>query len=122
MPASEMTAALRNARFRRVGNIGESDTVFARFVGHQARARAARSHDQDAPAARHRLVRRHLRRAQERFHCVGGDHAELAKRRLINFAGAGHARRVRHRGDRAALRFADFEHDDGLADLMRALR
>ena len=52
---------------------------------------------------------------------IGRNHAVLAKRRFVNFARAGHARRVRHGGDRAALGLADFEHDDGLAHLVGAL-
>src|SRR5688572_5512021 len=60
--------------------------------------------------------------APKRFHGVRGNHAELAKRRLINFPCAGHARGVRHGGKRAALRLADFQNDDDFTDLVRAPR
>ena len=59
--------------------------------------------------------------AEKSLHRVGGNNAVLAKRRFVDFAGAGHARGVRHGGNRAALGLADFEHDDGSCRVMGAL-
>src|SRR4029434_8458591 len=70
-------------------------------------------------AAGNGLVGGQLRCAQKRLHGIRGDDAELAEGGFVNFSGAGHSRRVRHRRDRTALGFADFEHDDGLLKLVR---